>query len=327
MRIRALLLLLGVVLGIVTPVSLATFREQAVSTGNTVTADPDWIAPAVAAAAVQKSQGGKAGYVKPGGSYYLCTKIGPDSGNPASGLKSVTADLTRLTDSLLNQVLGTLLSGPCTSPTYDRSSGPHTVKADATSGAVSVTTRDNDDNTRTGTASVTVDGRPPSAVSFSATNGGATVNRVETNDVLVFTYDEPIDPESLVAGWSGAAAYTGLTVRFTNAGGSDMLDVWRGTPLLSPQVPVTLTSGTSNYLSLNNQYVKNEVRFTGSSMTIVGNTVRVTLGTPNVPTNVVTSSGTNPTTWRTSPNLFDWAGNTRATQTITEGAAEGDAEF
>ncbi len=323
MKRALLLLVVGVVLGVGTPATLATFKDGAGSAGNTVTADPDWLAPPVTASVV-KSQGGKAGYVRPGGSYYLCANVGADSGNPASGLQSVTTDLTRLTTSLLGTVLGTVLSGPCSSPN-NRSAGPYTVKAGAVSGTVTVTTRDNDGNTRDATPHVTVDGTAPAATtSFFTTNAGATLGKAETNDSLTFTYNEPIDPQSIIANWDGSQR-SDVYARIIQNGKNDSMDFWRATPTGYQQVPVTLTTGTP-YMSLGENYVSGTVVFSASKLEVSGNTVVVRLGTPDLPANVLTVAANSTMTWRTSPLVYDWAGNSPAGQTLTE-AAPADREF
>ncbi len=326
---RALLLLVGIVLGVGTPATMATFKESAGTAGNSIVADPDWVAPPVDQAHVIKSQGGKAGYVRPGGSYYLCADIGADSGNPASGLRDVTTDLTRLTNGLLGTVLGALGAGPpCSASVFDVVTGPHTVKAGAVSGTVGITTRDNDGNTRTATPSVTVDGAAPAGTtSFFTTNAGATAGKAETNDFLTFTYGEPIDPHSVIAGWDGTQR-SDVFARIIQAGNNDSMDFWRQTgPTTYLQIPVTATTGTP-YMSLGGNYVTGTVTFSASKLEVSGNNLIVRLGTPDAPGNVNTlaANATSTMTWRTSSALFDWAGNLAAAQTLTE-AAPADKEF
>jgi hypothetical protein len=286
------------------------------------------VAPPVETAEVAKGQGGKKGYVKPGGSYYLCARVGADSGNPASGLQSVTTDLTNLTNGVLNQILGIVLGGPCAGGPYNRITGPHTVKAGAANGSytVGVTTRDNDGNTRTSSPTVTVDGTAPAGTTaFSTTNAGATVGRAEANDFLTFTYNEPIDPESIVAGWDGTQR-SDVYARIIQSGNNDSMDFWRSTaPGVYAQVPVTLTTGTP-YMSLGGNYVSGTVVFSGSKLEVSGNSIILRLGTPDVPASLQTIGANTTMTWRTSPNVFDWAGNAGTAQVLTEGGTA-DKEF
>jgi hypothetical protein len=327
---RLLLILVGVALGVGTPVSLATFKESAGSSGNSITADPDWVAPPVETAVVAKASGGKKGHVKPGGSYYLCASVGADSGNPPSGLQGVTTDLTTLTTGVLSQVLGTVLGGPCAGGPYNRIAGPHTVKAGLANGTqtVSITTKDNDGNTRTSTPSVTVDGSAPvGTTAFSATNGGAIAGKPEANDYLTFTYDEPIDPESIVpnVSWDGSQR-SDVFARIIQNNKNDSMDFWRQTaPGVYSQLPVTLTTGTP-YMSLGANYVSGTVVFSGSKLEVSGNDVIVRLGTPDAPANLLTVTANSTMTWRTSPLVYDWAGNNPAAQVLTEGGTA-DKDF
>ncbi len=327
---RLLLIVVGVALGVGTPVSLATFKESGSSTGNSVVADPDWVAPPVETAVVAKTLGGKKGHVRPGGSYYVCASIGADSGNPASGLQGVTADVANLTTGLVGQVLGQAVSGPCAGGPYNRVSGPHTVKAGVPDGSYTfgVTTRDNDGNTRTSTPSVAVDGTAPQATTaFSTTNMGAVAGKAETNDVVTFTYNEPIDPESIVGGWDGTQR-SDVYARIIQNGKNDSMDFWRATaPGVYTQLPLTLTGTTgSPFMSLDANYVTGTVVFSGSRVEVSGNTIVVRLGTPDAPASVGTVTANSTMVWRTSPTVFDWAGNNGTAQVLTE-TGTADREF
>lgn len=50
-------------------------------------------------------------------------------------------------------------------------------------------------------------------VDVQATNGGATVARLENGDSISFTYSEAVNPTSLVAGWTGATQSAAVRVR------------------------------------------------------------------------------------------------------------------
>ena len=51
----------------------------------------------------------------------------------------------------------------------------------------------------------------------SANEAGGTVGRAEQGDSITYTWNEPIDPESLLPGWNGGSPAT-VTVRITNDG-------------------------------------------------------------------------------------------------------------
>ena len=78
-------------------VALAAFGAQAANSGNGVAAAPDYRAPVVSAVAVGKAVGGTTGFVRQGASYYVYANVAADTGNPASGVASVRADVANLT--------------------------------------------------------------------------------------------------------------------------------------------------------------------------------------------------------------------------------------
>ncbi len=58
----------------------------------------------------------------------------------------------------------------------------------------------------------------------SADRAGGTVGLAEQGDSITYTWNEPIDPESLLPGWNGGSPAT-VTVRITNNGTNDRLRV------------------------------------------------------------------------------------------------------
>lgn len=69
---------------------------SATSTAATVGAAPDWVPPAVPASVIHKSSGGTPGQITAGSTYFVYASIS-DSGNPASGVASATADVSSIT--------------------------------------------------------------------------------------------------------------------------------------------------------------------------------------------------------------------------------------
>ena len=255
-----------------------------------------------------------------------------DTGNPASGLKNVLVSATSLTTSVINSVLSVLGTGSPCAATDNRDSGVLTVAAGTTAGTktVSLTVSDNaapTNNTRTQTASVTVDNTTPDPVMFETINKtGGTAGRAETGDTIVFTFDEPVDPHALYPGWDGSGSQT-VFGYFVQQGNNDRLQIFRQSGATYPQVPLTLTTaGSTNYVLLSRNYVGANVAFSGSTMTVSGNEVRIVLGTPDLPAQVLTDTGTTSTVWYTSSSLFDYAGNALTPTTITE-AVGADTEF
>lgn len=95
-RVLAVLLALGVTAGVAAGGAWAAFTGSTSSAGNRVTAAPDFRAPTASASVVARSGGTVPGFVKPGGAYFVYANVA-DTGNPASGVSSVTADVSALT--------------------------------------------------------------------------------------------------------------------------------------------------------------------------------------------------------------------------------------
>jgi len=74
---------------------------------QTVSAVADFLAPTAGASVIAKTQGGVTGYVKAEGTYYVYANV-TESGNPASGIASVKADVSSITT---GQTAATLTAG------------------------------------------------------------------------------------------------------------------------------------------------------------------------------------------------------------------------
>jgi hypothetical protein len=176
---------------------------------------------------------------------------------------------------------------------------------------------DNAGNTATSTVtSRVVDNTAPTAVDIQSANAGATVGRPETNDTITFTYSEQIAPASILAGWNGSS--TAVTVRFTNSGSSDTLEVWNSgntavLPLTGPAV------------ALNGNYVTASAVFT-ATMAQSGAAITVTLGTLSGGAPATAGGGGAAMSWTPSATATDVAGNACTTTAATESGAA-DKEF
>jgi hypothetical protein len=103
-----------------------------------------------------------------------------------------------------------------------------------------------------------------------ATDGGGTVGLAETGDVVRLTYGGTVNPDLILSGWDGSA--TGVTVRIAGNGPNDVLDIHKPSDdsLLAGLGSVDLDGNHANSTSMD---------FTGSQMTLSGNTVTIVLGT------------------------------------------------
>lgn len=191
--------------------------------GNSITSADDFRAPAVAALAVGKQEGGATAFVRSGGAYYVYADVEADGGNPPSGAGPITADVSALTDgeTAVELVPGSYSAG---GESYSHRAGPLTADAGLAAGAAgfTVTTTDLAGNEHTEPGSATVDDTAPEAADVQAEDGGGTPGLAEEGDLVTLTFGEPVDPVSALDGWDGAPAP--VVARLYDGGaGSDYL--------------------------------------------------------------------------------------------------------
>lgn len=320
-------------LGAITP-SFASFSSRADSPGNTVTAASDFRAPQVTGVALGKASGGAPGFVKQGSSYFVYANVAADTGNPASGTASVTAVATNFTTgaTAVSLVAGSYSVGGVS---YNYRSTSLLADPSLTPGSKSftVTATDKALNAASLAGSATVDNTAPAAADVQTTNVG-TSGLAEAGDSLILSFSEPIEPASILAGWSGAA--TSVVVRINDNGlvglplGNDSVQIWNAAN--SAVLPLgTVDLGRSDYVS---GLLGGSVRFgasgTASTMTMSGNTVTVVLGTYNATPILdparTTASGNGTAIWTPVTTPFDRAENTMSTAAASESGAA-DREF
>ncbi len=312
-------------------VALATFGAQTSSGGNTVAAAPDFRAPAVTSLAIGKAVGGATGFVKQGSAYYVYADVAADTGNPASGIASVIADVGALTTgaATVPLVAGSYSAGGVS---YGYRSIVQTAAPVLPEGATTftVTAADTASNTDVETGTVTVDGTTPFAADVQTTNVG-TASLAEQGDTVRMTFSEPIEPQSIQAGWNGAA--TNVVVRLVDAAllglGADAVQVYNAAnTAVLPLGEIQL--GRSDYIGVG---LSGNVRFgasgTPSTMAFAGGTLVVTLGTYNSTFLVdpirTTAGGNGTLIWTPVGTPYDLAQNQLATTPATEsGAADRD---
>ena len=73
----------------------SAYVDTTTNAGSTFAAAADWTPPTAGAAVIAKASGGDPGYIRQGGSYYLYSAV-TDTGNPAAGVASVTADASAM---------------------------------------------------------------------------------------------------------------------------------------------------------------------------------------------------------------------------------------
>lgn len=290
------------------------FSAKQSNAGNTFAAASDFRAPTTSDRAIGKTQGGVAGFIRPGGTYNLYAQAA-DTGSPASGVSTVTANLSSITS---GQTAASLSSGSFSfdDVSYNRRGITLTAASGLSNGTYSytLTLTDAAGNSKAESGyTVTVDGTAPTASAIQTANkSGGTAGRPEAGDVVTFTYSETIDPLADTTGLTGV-------VRIDNnatGGGNDRLQVWDSAN--SSQLPLgSVDLGRSDYVSSSRTY-------TSSPITLSNAVVTVKLGTASgVGT---TAAGNGSLSWTPSNGLVDRAGNAVSTTTRTESGTS-DKDF
>lgn len=291
----------------------------AVGSGGTQANAPITVArPEVSASVIAKSSGGRAGRIRPGGTYRIYARVAGD-GDPPAGLAALTADVSGITTGQVNVALshGSYTAGR---QSYNYRSAQLTAGGSLSEGPAPYTVKLTDaGGTVTSSGfSVFVDDTRPTAADVQTTNvAGGTVGRAEPGDTLTLSYSEAVEPLSIVSGWDGST--TDVVVHLRNAGGRDRVEVWDATNSL--HLPFgTIRLGDSDYTDATCTFGETGVP---STMTLSGATVTVTLGTASGAT--TTTASTSGMDWRPSATATDEADNPATTTRVTEsGAADKD---
>ncbi|MFM7719184.1 MAG: hypothetical protein ACKO8G_06845 [Actinomycetota bacterium] len=285
-----------------------------------VVAPPDTTPPTVAAVAIAPDGGTVSGSLRAGGTYRVYARATDD----ATGIAGVTADLSALTAGATASPLSSA-GGPWTidGSTFGWRSSALVASSSLQHGATpafEVVATDGAGNVGRRSGTVAVDLLAPIASDWQTTNGG-TLGRADAGDTAVFTFNEPLQPSSLVAGWSGIGSLS-VVVRITDGGtGNDVLTVWNASNAV--QLPLgSVSLERSDYVSAS---VAFGATGTASTMTLAGGTVTVTLGTPGSADAVAGSNG-GWAIWTPSAAATDRAGNACSTTARTEGGSR-DREF
>jgi len=317
-----------------TRTALAGFADNTVQAASTFAAAPDWVAPVVGSTTIAKTIGYLAGSIKQGGSYYVYANLS-DSGNPASGVAATgeKANVTTVTPAGSEVILvaGSYSIGGV-AHTHRSASLVATTPLSAGSKGYSITSLDVAGNTRTQTGyTVVVDNTVPTASGIQTTNvSGGTVGRAQLGDTIVFTYSEQIDPESILAGWTGSS--TNVVVRLTDGGCTIILcsddSVTVRNAVNTAQLPLgSVNLNRHDYHGGGLLGAQPALTFgvtgTASTMTQSGATVTVVLGTASATAD--TAGGTATMAWSPSNLAYDAAGNVAAATSVDEsGTADKD---
>jgi hypothetical protein len=314
------LTVLPVLVAVGVQLSGADFVSGSGDPGNALSTYSDWSVPVASASAIARTTAGATGSIKAGASYYVYANAS-DTGNPASGVASMTANVNALT-SAGSSVALTAGSYAVGATAYSYRSAAQTAKSSLSAGsyAYTLTLADTAGNSATQSGfGVTVDATAPSAADVQAVNvAGGTAGKPELGDQIVLTFSEPIDPASILAGWTGASI--GAVVRITEGGaGNDALTI-RNTSN-SAQLPLgSVNLGRTDFVTATRDFGAS-----GTTATMVqsGNAITLTLGTPSGTTGTAAAAAA--MIWTPSATATDVAGNAAATTARTEtGATDTD---
>ena len=300
--------------------------NQATSS-QTVTVDNT--APTIGTTTIAKSSGTGLylnGRIKPSSGYYVYANVTDAS----SGVDTVTANVNNITSgSTAVAMTSGSFSVNGTSYNYRSASLTSGALANGATPTYAITGTDNAVNSTTlSTPTVTIDSTAPTAnttTKVAATNQTGTVSKPDVGDRIVYTYSEQIDPESILAGWTGAS--TNVTVRINNN------TACPGSANANDNVTIFNTSNATQANIgcvdlLTTAYVTANVTFgqtgstTLSTMSQSGNAITVTLGSTTGTT--VTTTGTRNMIWWPSASAFDAAGNAETTTSQAETDADTD---
>lgn len=295
--------------------ALLTDSENDPSTFTTAASFGDSTAPTVANSVISKTTPYVPGYIRQGGTYYVYANV-TDAG---SGVATVTANVSTVTT---GQTAVALVAGSYTigGVSYNYRSASVTANATLAEGAMAytITATDGAANSVTQTGfSVIVDNTRPTGTDVQTTNAG-TAGQPGIGDTVIFTFSETIDPQSVLAGWTGAS--TSVVVRITQNAGGDRVTVRNAANTAA------LPLGTVNLVGTAYVTATRDFGATGTASTMVqsGTTITITLGTPSG--TVGTQATASSMVWTPSATATDPAGNTCQTTNATE-AAPLDIDF
>ena len=283
-------------------VSVAAFTDSS-QNPQTIVADTDFLAPTAAASTIAKTQGGVDGYIRASGTYHVYAGV-TDSGNPASGIASVRANVSAITS---GQTSVALSSGSYTvdGVSYNYRSAQLTASSSVSSGSKSyaLAPADADGNSRSQSFAVTVDNTALTGADFETSNSsGGTSGRAEKGDTVSFVFNKSVDPSSVVSGWNGSGSKS-VTVTIADSSSNDLLSV---------------SGATIGSVRLQGDYTNSgkTTTFSGSTLTVSGATVAIVLGTDSSGSARTETAKKKPE-WTPSASLYDFAGDACSTSKVT----------
>jgi hypothetical protein len=298
-----------------------TGKDAANNTGtaNGFSVTVDNTVPTAGAAAAAHAFAGA--LIKQNGSYWVYANA-TDTG---SGIDTVSASVTNITTGQ-SAVALTSCSSSCTvgGVTYGYKSAQLTSNTTLAAGSktFTITATDVAGNVISPATSfsTTVDNTGPSGSDVQTKNNGVTAGKAELGDSITLTRSEQIDPNSILAGWTGATQ--NVVVRITNSGANDIVTFWNAAN--TTQLPLgSIDLGGAGYITTSTT-VTFGATGTASTMVQSGANVTITLGTPSGTTKTVAAK--TGMIWTPSTTPTDLAGNAGSGTTVSETGLS-DVEF
>ncbi len=284
-----------------------TDSENDPSTFTTAASFTDITPPVGAGSVISKTTLYLPGFIRQGSAYFVYANV-TDAG---SGVATVRANVSTVTtgQTALALVAGSYSVGGIT---YNYRSASVNANGTLTEGAKAYTITATDVATNSvtpGPFSVTVDNTRPTGTNVQTTNAGI-AGQPGMGDMMTLTFSEQIDPQTVLAGWTGPS--TSVVVRITQALGGDQVTVRNAANT------AVLPLGTVNLVGTNYVTATRDFGATGTPSTMVqsGNAITVTLGTPSGA--VATQATANNMVWTPSATATDRAGNTCQTTNAIE---------
>jgi hypothetical protein len=301
--------------------TLSAYTATTATSAGSLAAAADWVAPTASTAVVGRSTATDTGSIAQGSTYYLYANAS-DTGNPASGITSVSANL--------NSISAGKTAVALTAGTYSAGGvgygfrSPSEVAANplaSGSYAVGITSTDGAANSGTQSFNMTVSNTALTASDVQSTNvAGGTVGHLDLGDTLTLTYSQAIDPNSVLAGWNGSAN-TSVEVVLVGGGGNNS-DYIQFSTADSAQTRIPLgqvTLGSAGYLKgspLSSVTYGGLGAGTATTMTRNGANITFTLGSPSGGPSINSTAAN--MIWAPSASVTDIAGNAASTASATQ---------
>ena len=227
------------------------------------------------------------------------------AGNATGDSTTVTVKIYNAGGTLLQTLTPTRTGATWSATAAALAQGTYTAQASQTDSAGNVGTST--------TNTFTVDTTRPTATSISA--AGGTLGRIETGDVVTFTYSEAIAPASVLAGFTGAA--TPVRVRVANSGNKDVMTILDGSGAANVRLATQVTL-SANFVTATTTWAATMTQSADQKSFVI------TLGAPDVAGTTKTVGASKNMVWSFAGAVTDLAGNAILAGNYTENVADTD---